>query len=306
MSGKDTHMAGARIIDGKALAERIRSEVADGVALLQRTSGVTPGLAVVLVGQDPASEIYVRNKARQTIAAGMLSFEHLLAETTSEAELLRVIAALNADSRVHGILVQLPLPRGLDEGRIVRLLDPAKDVDGLHPHNVAALVLGRPGLRPCTPSGCIELCDRHGIELAGRDVLVIGRSMLVGKPLAFLALERHATVTIAHSRTTDLAAHVARADVVVAAVGRPGLVRGAWIRPGAAVLDVGINRLPGGQLAGDVEFEAARERAAWITPVPGGVGPMTIAMLLANTLQAAAAQTGNLLPPRPTNARGAS
>lgn len=295
----------ARTIDGKQTAQTIRAEVREAARSLV-TRGVKPALAVVLVGEDPASQVYVKNKDAAARDAGFDVRTIRLGADTPQDRLEAEVAALNADRSVHGILVQLPLPRGLDEGRIVRLLDPAKDVDGLHPHNVAALVLGRPGLRPCTPSGCIELCDRHGIELAGRDVLVIGRSMLVGKPLAFLALERHATVTIAHSRTTDLAAHVARADVVVAAVGRPGLVRGAWIRPGAAVLDVGINRLPGGQLAGDVEFEAARERAAWITPVPGGVGPMTIAMLLANTLQAAAAQTGNLLPPRPTNARGAS
>lgn len=295
----------ARIIDGKATALAIRAEVRESAQTLV-ARGVKPSLAVVLVGEDPASQVYVRNKDAAARDAGFDVRTVRLGADTSQDQLEAEVRALNTDKRVHGILVQLPLPRGLDESRIVRALDPAKDVDGLHPENVAALVLGQPGLRPCTPSGCIELCLRHGVELAGRDVLVIGRSMLVGKPFAFLALERHATVTIAHSRTQDLAAHVRRAEIVVAAVGRPGLVRGEWIRPGATVLDVGINRLPSGQLTGDVEFEAARERAAWITPVPGGVGPMTIAMLLANTLQAAAAQTGNLLPVRPTNVRGAS
>jgi methylenetetrahydrofolate dehydrogenase (NADP+)/methenyltetrahydrofolate cyclohydrolase len=206
---------------------------------------------------------------------------------TPQAELEACVDALNADPAVHGILVQLPLPAGLDAQRVLARLDPAKDVDGLTAANVAALVLGRPGHRPCTPAGCLELLDRHAIALEGREVVVVGRSLLVGKPFALLALERHATVTVAHSRTRDLAAVCARADVLVAAVGRPRLVPGAWVKPGAAVLDVGINRLADGRLVGDVEFESARERAAWITPVPGGIGPMTIAMLLANTLRSA-------------------
>jgi len=288
----------ARLLDGKATARAVRADVRAGAEALA-ARGVRPGLAVVLVGEDPASQVYVRNKDAAAREAGFEVRTRTLPATTSQAELEREITALNADRGVHGILVQLPLPAGLDAARAIACIAPAKDVDGLHPENVAALVLGRPGHRPCTPLGCLELCDRHGIELAGRAVVVLGRSMLVGKPFALLALERHATVTIAHSRTPDLAAEVARAEVLVAAVGRPGLVRGAWIRPGAAVLDVGINRLPDGRLTGDVEFETARERAAWITPVPGGVGPMTIAMLLANTLQAAASSSGNSLPARP-------
>ncbi|MFO1010312.1 MAG: bifunctional methylenetetrahydrofolate dehydrogenase/methenyltetrahydrofolate cyclohydrolase FolD [Planctomycetota bacterium] len=295
----------AKILDGKAVARSVREEVAAGTEVLV-ARGVRPGLVVVLVGDDPASQVYVKNKDKAARDAGFDVRTVRLPATTTQAELEAEVFALNADLAVHGILVQLPLPRGLDADRVVRLLDPAKDVDGLTPANVAALVLGKPGLRPCTPAGCVELCDRHGIALEGRDVVVVGRSMLVGKPFALLALERHATVTIAHSRTRDLAEHVRRADVVVAAVGKPGLVKGSWIRPGAAVLDVGINRLPDGKLTGDVEFETAAERAGWITPVPGGVGPMTIAMLLANTLQAAANQTGNVLPVRPRRVGSAS
>lgn len=298
-------MTGARILDGKALAALVREEVRAGVEALV-TRGVRPGLVVVLVGDDPASHVYVKNKDKAARDAGFDVRTVRLPANTTQATLEAEVEALNRDPRVHGILVQLPLPKGLDVDRIVRAIAPAKDVDGLTPENVAALAMGRPGLRPCTPAGCIELCDRHGIELAGRDVVVVGRSMLVGKPFALLALERNATVTIAHSRTQDLAQHVRRADVVVAAVGRPGLVRGEWLRPGACVLDVGINRLPDGRLVGDVDFETAVERAGWITPVPGGVGPMTIAMLLANTLQAAAIQTGNVLPARPRSVGSAS
>ncbi|MBK7876567.1 MAG: bifunctional 5,10-methylenetetrahydrofolate dehydrogenase/5,10-methenyltetrahydrofolate cyclohydrolase [Planctomycetes bacterium] len=288
----------ARILDGKAVAQAVRDDVRAGTDALV-AMGVRPGLVVVLVGDDPASQVYVKNKDKAAREAGFDVRTVRLPATTTQTELEAELHALNADLGVHGILVQLPLPRGLDADRVVRLLDPAKDVDGLTPTSVAALVLGKPGLRPCTPAGCIELCDRHGIALEGAHVVVVGRSMLVGKPFAHLALERNATVTIAHSRTRDLAEHVRRADVVVAAVGKPGLVRGDWIRPGAAVLDVGINRLPDGKLTGDVEFEPAAARAGWITPVPGGVGPMTIAMLLANTLQAAANQTGKVLPVRP-------
>jgi methylenetetrahydrofolate dehydrogenase (NADP+)/methenyltetrahydrofolate cyclohydrolase len=288
----------ARLLDGKALAAAVRAEVRAGAEELARR-GVRPGLAVVLVGDDPASQVYVRNKDKAAREAGFDVRTVRLPANTAQAALETELRALVADRAVHGILVQLPLPRGLDADRVVGLLDPAKDVDGLHPVNVAALVQGRPGLRPCTPIGCIELCDRHGIALEGRDVVVVGRSMLVGKPFALLALERNATVTLAHSRTRDLAEHVRRAEVLVAAVGRPGLVRGEWIRPGAVVLDVGINRLDDGRLVGDVESDTARERAAWITPVPGGVGPMTIAMLLQNTLDAAAFQSGNILPARP-------
>lgn len=295
----------ARILDGKATAQAVRAEVRAGAeALLVR--GVRPGLVVVLVGDDPASHVYVKNKDKAAREAGFEVRTVRLPAATLQAELEAEVRALNADRAVHGILVQLPLPKGLEADRVVRVIDPAKDVDGLTPENVAALAMGRPGLRPCTPAGCVELCDRHGIELAGRDVVVVGRSMLVGKPFALLALERNATVTIAHSRTRDLAEHVRRADVVVAAVGRPALVKGDWIRMGAVVLDVGINRLADGRLAGDVDFETAKERAGWITPVPGGVGPMTIAMLLANTLQAAAIQTGNSLPARPRSVASTS
>jgi methylenetetrahydrofolate dehydrogenase (NADP+)/methenyltetrahydrofolate cyclohydrolase len=279
-------VSGARILDGRALSAKVRAEVRERAAALQGR-GLRPGLAVVLVGEDPASQVYVRNKDRAAREAG---FEVRTLELPAAArpdEIAAALDQLNADARVHGILLQLPLPKGLDAAALVERIDPAKDVDGLTAHNAAALLLGRPGHRPCTPLGCVELLDRHGIELAGRDVLVLGRSQLVGKPFALLALARDATVTVAHSKSQDLAGLVGRADILVAAVGRPGLVRGAWVRPGAAVLDVGINRLPDGRLAGDVEFEAARERAGWITPVPGGVGPMTIAMLLANTLRAA-------------------
>jgi methylenetetrahydrofolate dehydrogenase (NADP+) / methenyltetrahydrofolate cyclohydrolase len=280
-----------RRIDGKATALSIRREVQGQVADLVRR-GVQPGLAVVLVGDDPASQVYVRNKDRAAVEAGFAVRTERLSADTSQAELMALLARLNADRAVHGILVQLPLPAGLDAEQVVRAIDPAKDVDGLHPQNVAKLVVGdTSGMVPCTPAGCIELCDRHGIELSGRRVVVIGRSMLVGKPVALLALARHATVTVCHSRTRDLPSVAREADVLIAAVGRAELVRGDWIRPGAAVLDVGINRLPaerGGGLVGDVDFEAACEVAGWITPVPGGVGPMTIAMLLVNTATAAA------------------
>jgi len=279
-------MSPARRIDGKAIAADVRADVRRGAEALA-ARGVKPGLVVVLVGDDPASQVYVRNKDKAAHEAGFAVRTLTLPGTTTQDELERVVAELNSDRAVHGILVQMPLPRGLDAQRVIERIDPRKDVDGLTPTNVAALVTGRPGLRPCTPAGCLVLLDRCDVPLEGRHVVVIGRSMLVGKPFAFLALERNATVTIAHSRTTDLPALVRGADVVVAAVGRPELVRGDWIRPGAVVLDVGINRLDGGRLVGDVEFTAAAERASWITPVPGGVGPMTIAMLLSNTLESA-------------------
>ncbi len=269
----------------------MREEVARRVAALVER-GLRPGLRVVLVGDDPASAVYVRNKDKAANGAGIdVGTIELPADTTQEA-LLAEIARLNGDPAVHGILVQLPLPKSLDEEAVVQAIDPAKDVDGLHPENVAALVQGRRGLVPCTPAGCIELLDRAGIELEGRHVVIVGRSMLVGKPLAQLCLARNATVTVCHSRTRDLDGHVSRADLVVAAVGVPKLVQGAWIRPGAVVLDVGINRGEDGKLVGDVDFETAREKASAITPVPGGVGPMTIAMLLSNTVLAAARAGG--------------
>ncbi len=284
-----------RLIDGKATAAAVRAEVRSEVERL-RARGVTPGLCVVLVGEDPASEVYVRNKDRAAQEVGFAVRTVRLAATTAEGELLDLVRELNADCAVHGILVQLPLPPGLDTQAVVRALDPAKDVDGLHPENVAKLVTGDPsGLCPCTPQGCLELCARHGIELSGRRLVVVGRSMLVGKPVAMLALARHATVTICHSKTRDLPAVTREADVLIAAVGRPELVRGSWIKPNAAVLDVGINRLGperGGAIVGDVCFAEARDVAGWLTPVPGGVGPMTIAMLLKNTARAAARSAG--------------
>ena len=283
--------AGATIIDGRAIAREVRAAVARRVAALSER-GVTPGLAVVLVGEDPGSQIYVRNKDRAATEAGLAVRTLRPDPGISQEGLHELVQSLNDDAAVHGILVQLPLPDSLDPGAVVRVIDPEKDVDGLHPDNVAALVMGAEGLVPCTPAGCIELLDRSGVELEGARVVVLGRSLLVGKPVALLALARHATVTICHSRTRDLPAVCREADVLVAAVGRAELVRGDWIRPGAAVIDVGINRVAPKQLVGDVAFEEARAVAGAITPVPGGVGPMTIAMLLANTTLAAARQAG--------------
>jgi len=277
----------AQIIDGKAEAQRVRDETAAAVAAFRAEFGIAPGLATVLVGDDPASATYVRNKRRACAAVGMESFSHELPASTSQGELLDLVRQLNRRRDVHGILVQLPLPQGIDAGAVLRVIDPEKDADGLHPLNQARLVAGEDGLRPCTPLGVMRLLDRSGAELRGARAVVVGRSNLVGKPVAFLLLERHATVTICHSRTHDLAGEVARADVLIAAIGRPLFIRGEWIQPGSTVIDVGINRLDDGRLVGDVEFEAARARAAAITPVPGGVGPMTIAMLLANTVRAA-------------------
>jgi methylenetetrahydrofolate dehydrogenase (NADP+)/methenyltetrahydrofolate cyclohydrolase len=276
----------ALLIDGKAIAERVRAEVREraGAGL---SGGRRPGLAVVLVGDDPASQVYVRNKDRAAREVGFEVRTERLPASTSEAQVAGLIEALNRDPAIDGILLQLPLPRGLDAGRLVQAIDPDKDVDGLHPANVARLWIGEPGLFPCTPLGCLELLDRSGVPMEGRRALVLGRSLLVGKPIAALLLARQATVTIAHSRSRDLPALCREAEILVAAVGRPELVRGDWIRPGAAVLDVGINRLPDGRLVGDVCFPEARERAGLLTPVPGGVGPMTIAMLLSNTLAAA-------------------
>jgi methylenetetrahydrofolate dehydrogenase (NADP+) / methenyltetrahydrofolate cyclohydrolase len=279
-----------KIIDGKAIAARVRAEVAGGVKQLVARAGIAPGLAAVRVGEDPASVIYVRNKIKACKEAGLESFEHILPESTSQEDLLALVSRLNSDRRVHGILVQLPLPKHINADRVVDLVALEKDVDGFGPRNVAALTMGRPALRPCTPAGCIRLLDEAEAKLEGARALVVGRSLIVGKPMALLLLERNATVTIAHSRTRDLAAEVGQADVLVAAIGRAELIKGAWIKPGATVIDVGMNRLPDGKLKGDVEFAAAAERARAITPVPGGVGPMTIAYLLKNTLEAARAQ----------------
>ncbi len=289
----------AEIIDGKAFAANLRANIARRVQALRQDYGFIPGLAVVLVGRDPASEVYVRNKARQTVEVGMRSFEHTLPETTSQDALLALVERLNADPAVHGILVQLPLPAQIDADAVLHAIDPAKDVDGFHPLNVGLLATGGRALVPCTPLGVLMLLkDRLG-DLRGRHALVIGRSNIVGKPMAQLLLREDCTVTIAHSHTANLAEECRRADLVVAAVGRPKLVRGDWIKPGATVIDVGINRIEvAGQarLVGDVDFESAREVAAHITPVPGGVGPMTIACLLHNTLTAACRQHGVELP----------
>jgi len=287
----------ARIIDGKAIAADLRQRVADEVARVKREHQLTPGLAVVLVGNDPASEVYVRSKGRQTEAAGMASFEHKLPADVTQDELLTLIVRLNRDPVVHGILVQLPLPNGLDPRAIVAAIDPAKDVDGLHPFNAGRLASGLPALTPCTPLGCIILAKSVHPSLDGLDAVVIGRSTLVGRPLVQLLLNENATVTIAHSRTRDLAGLCRRADLVIAAVGRPAMVKGDWLKPGATVIDVGINRLPGGadgksRLIGDVAYDEAVEVAGAITPVPGGVGQMTVACLLVNTLRAACAIHG--------------
>jgi methylenetetrahydrofolate dehydrogenase (NADP+)/methenyltetrahydrofolate cyclohydrolase len=273
-------------IDGKMVAATVRAEVRERVARLARR-GVVPGLATVLVGDDSASHVYVGNKEKACQEVGMRSFGHRLPASTTQGELLGVVATLAGNPEVHGILVQLPLPIGLDTQRVIEALPPGKDVDGLHPVSQGRLLAGQPGLRPCTPLGVLRLLDEVGVTLKGVRACVVGRSVLVGKPVALLLLERHATVTLCHSRTRDLAEEVGRADVVIAATGQAALVKGAWIRPGAVVIDVGINRGPDGKLCGDVEFAPALERAAYITPVPGGVGPMTVAMLLSNTVTAA-------------------
>jgi len=275
------------IIDGKAIAAKVRGEVALRVKALA-TRGIAPGLAVVRVGDDPASAVYVRGKRRDCEEVGMTSIEHHLPATTRQDELLSLVHRLNADPKVHGILVQLPLPKGLDERAVLDAISPAKDADGFHPFNVGALSIGIPGApRPCTPAGVMRLLDEAGVDPKGKRALVIGRSNIVGKPVAAMLLERHATVTVAHSRTIDLAGEVARAEILVAAIGRAEMVKGAWIREGATVVDVGMNRLADGRLVGDVEYAEAARRAGAITPVPGGVGPMTRAMLLVNTVELA-------------------
>ena len=288
-------MAAAQIIDGKAIAERVRADVARDVATFKRTFGVTPGLAVVIVGEDPASQVYVRNKGKQTSAGGMKSIEHKLSASISELKLLELIGDLNRADDVHGILVQLPLPKHIDASKVIEAIDPAKDVDGFHPMNVGRLSIGAPSLVPCTPAGCIILAKTVTPSLEGLDAIVIGRSNIVGKPLVQLLLAAGCTVTVAHSKTHDLPGHVRRANLVMAAVGRPEFIRGEWIKQGATVIDVGINRITGAdgksKLVGDVAYEEAAVVAGAITPVPGGVGPMTIACLLRNTLEAARMQT---------------
>ena len=281
----------AHIIDGKGFATTLRARIADQVGAFRALAGRAPGLAVVLVGDDPASAVYVRNKGKATIAAGMESIEHRLPADCAEADLLALIARLNRDDAIDGILVQLPLPPQIDPNRVIVAIDPAKDVDGFHPENVGRLAIGMPGFVPCTPQGCLMLLhDRLG-DLSGLEAVVIGRSTIVGKPMAQLLVGAHCTVTIAHSRTRALASIVRRADIVVAAVGQPEMVKADWIKPGATVIDVGINRTAAG-LVGDVDFARVASVVGAITPVPGGVGPMTIACLLRNTLIAAHARAG--------------
>lgn len=280
------------LLDGKKLAQSIRSETADRVMTFTKKIGRPPGLSVVLVGDDAASQIYVRNKARACKNTGIKSFEHRLPAETAEEELLELIDKLNGDDGVDGILVQLPIPKHLRPEVIIQAIDPQKDVDGLHPENIGALVAGKKALRSCTPLGCMKLLDVAGVNLAGAVAVVVGRSTMVGKPMALMLLERHATVTICHSRTQKLAHIVQEADIIVAAVGAPEMIKGDWIKRGAAVIDVGINRLEDGRIVGDVEFDIAMSHAAWITPVPGGVGPMTIACLVSNTIDAAENRNG--------------
>jgi methylenetetrahydrofolate dehydrogenase (NADP+)/methenyltetrahydrofolate cyclohydrolase len=277
----------ALIIDGKAVAKDVQRHIKEEVEGLERRWGLAPGLGVVLVGDDPGSHIYVRNKEKACKEVGIKSFEHLLPATISEKELLAVVNQLNKDKNVHGILVQLPLPAHIRTEKILEAISPYKDVDGFHPVSQGMLLLGGEGFRPCTPMGIMRLLESVGCDPKGKNAVVVGRSNIVGKPVALMLLEKHATVTICHSRTTSLRDEVGRADILVVAIGKAGLVRGDWVKRGAVVIDVGINRMPSGKLCGDIEFETAKERAAAITPVPGGVGPMTICMLLYNTLKAA-------------------
>jgi methylenetetrahydrofolate dehydrogenase (NADP+)/methenyltetrahydrofolate cyclohydrolase len=275
-----------KIIDGKAIAAEIRQKIAADVVSLKQ-KGVTPGLAVVLVGDDPASRVYVSMKEKACEQAGIFSDEHKLPAEATEAQLLALIDALNHDERIDGILVQLPLPGHIDESKVLEAISPKKDADGFHPYNVGRLMTGNPLFQPCTPFGVMKMLEHTGIDLTGKDVVVVGRSNIVGKPVALMCLAKHATVTLCHSRTRDLAQKVGQADVLIAAVGRPEMIKGAWIKPGAVVIDVGVNRVGEKKLVGDVEYDAALERASAITPVPGGVGPMTITMLLYNTVESA-------------------
>ncbi len=294
----------AHLIDGKACAATIRARLKEHSLHFEHKTGRRPGLAVVVVGEDPASQIYVRNKGRAARSTGLESSEYRLASTASEQDILDVIHHLNEDDSLDGILLQLPVPRGVDAQKLIAALNPLKDVDGLTPENQGRLMLGKPGLRPCTPTGCVLLAEHVLGDITGQHVVILGRSVLVGKPAALLFLEKNCTVSLAHSKTRDVASLVRGADIVVAAVGRPGLVRGDWVKSGACLLDVGINRLPPDpqnpdgrpKLVGDIAFEEASQHAGFITPVPGGVGPMTIACLLQNTLYAAYARAGFRLP----------
>jgi methylenetetrahydrofolate dehydrogenase (NADP+) / methenyltetrahydrofolate cyclohydrolase len=280
----------AQILDGKVVAAKVLAAVAEGIGAL-RARGVHPALAVVLVGDDPASKVYVGGKRRACQALGIEARDHLFPQGLAEADLLALIRELNADRSIHGILVQLPLPFGIDEDRVIAAVDPAKDVDGFHPENLGRLLAGMPGVLPCTPAGVIEILAHYGVDLKGAEAVVVGRSRIVGKPLAQLLLGRHATVTVCHTRTRDLATHTQRAEILAVAAGRPAVVTGDMVRSDAVVVDVGVNRLPNGKLVGDVDFATVSPRVRAITPVPGGVGPMTVAMLMRNTLDAARRQT---------------
>ncbi|MGD0021054.1 MAG: bifunctional methylenetetrahydrofolate dehydrogenase/methenyltetrahydrofolate cyclohydrolase FolD [Smithellaceae bacterium] len=277
----------AVIIDGNKIAQEIRQEVSKEALALKEKTGVVPGLAVILVGEDPASTVYVAKKAKACAEAGFLSREYRLPIDTTETKLLGIIDKLNADTLIHGVLVQLPLPKHIRSDKIIAAIDPHKDIDGFHPHNMGKLVTGNPLYVPCTPKGIMELISRTGIELAGREAVVVGRSNIVGKPIALLLLAQHATVTICHSRTKNLSAVTGHADVLIVAVGKAGMIKADMVKKGATVIDVGMNRLRNGKLAGDVAFDEVAVKASYITPVPGGVGPMTIAMLMKNTLEAA-------------------
>ncbi|MCH7517498.1 MAG: bifunctional methylenetetrahydrofolate dehydrogenase/methenyltetrahydrofolate cyclohydrolase FolD [Candidatus Dadabacteria bacterium] len=277
----------AEIIDGKKVSEHIRSQIAEGVEKLKQETGITPGLAAVLVGDDPASEIYVRNKRRACSNAGIYSEEHKLPLETTEEELLTLVDKLNNDPKIHGILVQLPLPDHINVTKILRAVSPLKDVDGFHPYNVGLLVEGNPRFIPCTPHGIIKMLEFYNIDISGKQAVIVGRSNIVGKPVSMLLLHRHATVTVCHSRTKPLDEVTRRADILVAAIGRANFITADMVKEGAVVIDVGINRNEEGKLTGDVDFEAVSQKASYITPVPGGVGPMTISMLLWNTLESA-------------------
>ncbi len=283
----------ATILDGKALAARMRKTLADEVSELTEKHGRAPGLAVILVGSDPASQVYVRNKKSACANMGIESFSHDLPADTTQQHLLGLISELNASPKVDGILVQLPVPNHINPDSLIEAIDPGKDVDGFHPYNVGRLAARKPALRSCTPYGCMKLLEETGMDLHGKECIIVGASNIVGRPMALELLLAGSTVTISHKFTRNLCSHVERADIVVAAAGKQGLIKGEWIKPGATVIDVGIHRLEDGSLTGDVEFEAAAERAAWITPVPGGVGPMTITMLLANTVDAFKTHVGD-------------
>lgn len=277
----------AKMINGKEIAAQVRAGLKTEIQELKDRTGVVPGLTVVLVGENPASVVYVRNKIKACEEVGIRSVQHKLPETTTHAELLALIRELNASKEVHGILVQLPLPKQIDEEEILEEISPSKDVDGFHPYNVGRLMIGNPVLQPCTPYGVMHLIESTGIDISGKDAVVVGRSNIVGKPMAMMLLRRNATVTVCHSKTTDLVERIKKADILVAAIGRAEFIKGEWVKDGAVVIDVGMNRTSEGKLVGDVDFEGASEKASFITPVPGGVGPMTIAMLLKNTVEAA-------------------